>query len=90
MSGIGDLYPAVRYVDGPEKEESEECRRCKGGCGFIGLSGVWACPGFRPMTNYDRLHEMSREKLGEWLDSNMPYHNGDMPWSVWLEQEVDA
>ena len=65
MSSIYDNYPAVRYVDEYDKDTDEQCVRCKGNCGFIGITGMWACKGFVPMTNADRIRSMSDEDLAE-------------------------
>lgn len=67
MSSIRDIYPAVRYVDDVDKETDEQCVRCKGNCGFIGITGMWACQGFIPLTNADRIRSMTDEELAEWL-----------------------
>lgn len=48
MSSIYDNYPALKYVDEVERDNSEECKRCKGNCGYIGMIGEWACHGFVP------------------------------------------
>lgn len=63
MSNIRDNYPALRYIDEYEKDNSEECKRCKGECGYIGIIGEWACQGFVPMTNADRIRSMTDEEL---------------------------
>jgi hypothetical protein len=63
MSSIRDIYPAVRYVDDVDKETDEQCVRCKGNCGFIGITGMWACQGFIPLTNADRIRSMTDEEL---------------------------
>ena len=55
MSSIYDNYPAVRYVDEYEKDRSEECKRCVDDCGFIGMTGEWACKGFRPKAKAKRV-----------------------------------
>lgn len=55
MSNVHDNYPAVRYVDEYDKDTDEQCVRCKGNCKYIGIIGEWACQGFIPMTNYDRI-----------------------------------
>ena len=48
MSSIYDNYPALKYVDEVERDNSEECKQCKGNCGYIGMIGEWACHGFVP------------------------------------------
>lgn len=67
MSSIRDIYPAVRHVDDVDKETDEQCVRCKGNCGFIGITGMWACQGFIPLTNADRIRSMSDEELTDLL-----------------------
>lgn len=69
MSSIYDNYPAVRYVDEYDKDTDEQCVRCKGNCEFIGITGVWACKGFVPMTNADRIRQMSDEELSRFITS---------------------
>ena len=84
------LYPAEKYVDEYAKDESEECRRCKGGCRYIGMSGEYARIGFRPMTNAEKIRKMSDEDLAEWLgyicDSWYEPKGG---WLAWLRKEVE-
>lgn len=71
MSSIYDNYPAVRYVDEYDKDTDEQCVRCKGNCGFIGITGMWACKGFVPMTNADHIRRMSDEELAIFLCENV-------------------
>ena len=76
MSSIYDNYPAVRYVDEYDKDTDELCIKCKGNCGFIGITGMWACKGFVPMTNADRIRAMTDEELAEYID----LHAADAMW----------
>lgn len=69
MSSIYDNYPAIRYVDEYDKDTDKDCVRCKGNCGFIGITGQWACRGFVPMTNADRIRHMTDEELA-WYIAN--------------------
>ena len=86
MSNLRDNYPALRYVDQHEKDTSEECRRCKGNCGYIGMVGEWACEGFIPKTNSDRIRAMTDEELAEWLEV---WGNFETGYALdWLKQEV--
>ena len=93
MSSIYDNYPAVRYVDESEKATDEQCRRCKGNCRFIGLEGEWACYGFIPITNADRIRSMSDKELAKFLyhrqfhDERFGYDTeGDiLDWLKWEE-----
>ena len=78
MSSIYDNYPAVRYVDEYDKDTDEQCLRCKGNCGFIGITGMWACKGFVPMTQADRIRQMSDEELADFLDR---WEMGDVDYS---------
>ena len=101
MSSIYDNYPAVRYVDEYDKDTDEQCVRCKGNCGFIGITGMWACKGFVPMTNADRIRAMTDEELAEWIgkiqfdtayycagedEQKYPYPDG---WLDWLKKEAE-
>jgi hypothetical protein len=104
MSSIYDNYPAVRYVDEYDKDTDEQCVRCKGNCGLIGITGMWACKGFIPMTNYDRIISKTPEELAEWLyvlndehcdsvcppsDPACPSHENCVEcWLDWLRQEA--
>lgn len=83
---VYDNYPAVRYVDEYERYTDPLCRRCKGNCGFIGMTGDWACQGFIPKTNRDNLNSMSNKELAEWLvltGNGVSYENT----LKWLEAE---
>lgn len=66
-NSIYDNYPAERYVDEFDKESSEQCKRCKGGCRYIGMTGEFACTGFKPMTNADKIRTASDKKLAAFL-----------------------
>ena len=77
-----------RFVDEYEKEESAECKRCKGDCGFLPMTGQWKCHGFVPKTNADRIRQMTDEELAEWLDGELPSKPKEW-WMGWLKQEVD-
>jgi len=101
MSSIYDNYPAVRYVDEYDKDTDEQCVRCKGNCGFIGITGMWACKGFVPMTNADRIRAMTDEELAKLCASpcppdqtcgrNMCYPLPECVecWKRWLESEAE-
>ena len=67
VSSILDNYPAVRYVDEYDRDKDPQCIRCKGNCGLIGMTGMWACQGFIPKTNYDRVVSMIPEELAEFI-----------------------
>lgn len=76
MESVYDNYPAQKYVDEYEKDNSEECKACKGNCSYIGMTGDWACKGFipkdaGPRTNADRIRSMTDEELAEWLDHHV-------------------
>ena len=101
MSGILDNYPAERYFDEFEKDEREECKRCKGNCGYIGMIGVWACHGFIPKTNADRIRSMTNEELAEFLlrkehhcpggsisNNCVGHETCEGCWLDWLKQEA--
>lgn len=82
MSSIRDIYPAVRYVDDVDKETDEQCVRCKGNCGFIGITGMWACQGFIPLTNADLIRAMTDEELAAFLAQQpfrQPVFDGWLP-----------
>lgn len=103
MSSIYDNYPAVRYVDEYDKDTDEQCVRCKGNCGFIGITGMWACKGFVPMTNADRIRGMSDEELAHFMTPEnykfpCPQNHNDcqyelipcwMCWARWLKAPVE-
>ena len=102
MSSIYDNYPAVRYVDEYDKDTDEQCVKCKGNCGFIGIIGMWACKGFVPMTNADRIRAMTDEELAEMMaHGNCGYckihdycfsQKGvdcDEAWLDWLKSPVE-
>ncbi len=98
MSNMRDNYPALRYIDDYEKDNSEECKRCKGECGYIGIIGEWACQGFVPMTNADRIRAMSDEEIADKLFSEVcslipleycrKFENCHDCVHEWLKQEV--
>jgi hypothetical protein len=93
MSSIRDIYPAVRYVDDVDKETDEQCVRCKGNCGFIGITGMWACQGFIPLTNADRIRSMTDEELADWicvnLTAGMLFGPGEKAsWLEWVKSPV--
>lgn len=88
MSSIYDNYPAVRYVDEYDKDTDEQCVRCKGNCGFIGITGMWACKGFIPMTHADHIRQMSDEELARWIADDLiepGYYSGDECYQLWLD-----
>ena len=75
MASVLDNYPAVRYVDEAERDRSEECKACKGNCGYIGMVGIWACHGFVPKdaptrTNAEKIRNMTNDELFEWFTDN--------------------
>lgn len=84
MSSVYDNYPAIRYVDEYDKDTDEQCVRCKGNCGFIGITGMWARKGFVPMTNGDRIRAMTDEELADFL-----LHVCDWHWLDWLKASVE-
>ena len=91
MSNIRDNYPALRYIDEYEKDNSKECKRCKGECGYIGIIGEWACQGFVPMTNADRIRAMSDKELADeilrWFNWLNAVEWDDTRILNWLKQE---
>ena len=96
MSNIRDNYPALRYVDEYDRDTSEECKRCKGNCGYIGIIGEWACQGFVPKTNADRIRAMSDEELANFLmdvasRGGIQTESGIARWTLidWLKQGVE-
>lgn len=89
MSSIYDNYPAVRYVDEYDKDTDEQCVRCKGNCGFIGITGMWACKGFVPMTNADRIRGMSDKKLAFYI-VNHPMWSDEKACLDWLKSPVEV
>lgn len=87
------LYGGIKYVDEYDRDESEECKRCKGNCGYVGMGGFWVCNGFIPITNGDRIRRMSNKELAIWLSDtfhgNAPKGFGDSidRWLSWLQEE---
>lgn len=98
---IFDHYPAVRYVDEFERDTDPLCIKCKGNCGFIGMVGYWACQGFIPKKNRDKLSRMSNKELAEWFQSVCTassecsccdckfYTLDECTFEKWLGQEVE-
>ena len=77
------------------EDTDEQCVRCKGNCGYIGMTGEWACHGFVPMTNADRIRSMTDEELGKWMQSHAEWcPPGDCCedclncWPKWLKEEA--
>ena len=100
MESIYDNYPAQKYVDEYERDNSEECKACKGNCSYIGMTGEWACQGFIPKdavprTNADRIRAMSDEELAKKISGIESFAltcGGGWPpekWLDWLKEEVN-
>lgn len=99
MEAFTELYPALKYVGEYERDDREECKACKGNCGYVGMAGVWACQGFVPKnaparTNADRIRNMTDKELAAYLSeislqgrcpcpSNMKHHCADMCVVQW-------
>lgn len=83
----------TKIFKGPDRFR-EQMEWEEGNCGLIGITGMWACKGFVPITNADRIRSMSDEELAEYLDGvchdlwQMFVKDPQKMWLDWLKQEV--
>lgn len=63
------------------------CKTCTGPCCLNGSNHEGDCEGYKPMTNADRIRDMTDEELAEWIAGRAPGTSADI-WLDWLRQEA--